>query len=77
MYTPLQLGFVIITGDASKIVCSLHVVTNTKELCYSNRSHLNNWHFLDLVCSVHVVTITTMPSFIVKGVASKSGNILT
>ena len=33
------------------LICSLHVVTMTTGLSYSNRSCLKKWHFLDLVCA--------------------------
>ena len=41
------------------LVCSVHVLTITTELSYSNMSRLKKWHYLDLVCAVHVVTKTT------------------
>ena len=39
------------------LVCSVHVVTITSGLSYSNRSFLPKWHFQDLICALHVVTM--------------------
>ena len=45
------------------LVSSVHVVTITTGLRYSNRSRLKLWHFLDLVCSVPIVTMTIVVSY--------------
>ena len=36
------------------LACSVHVVTITTGLSYSNKSLLKKWHFPDLICAMHV-----------------------
>ena len=46
------------------LVGSVHVVSITTGLSYSERSHFKKWHFLDLACSVDVFSTTTRYCYI-------------